>query len=122
MKDAAQVAQWLTEHPLSPTEVDCAVAVKLKILDGKCKMPSAEKVVMALLYEAVRQQSGERLEPAMRVLIDEVGSQPDELQKQYIYEHRVLAETIISRPIMKAFKARIRAEGLLDLPNQEVNE
>ena len=30
-----------------------------------------------------------------------------------IYEHRVLAETMISRPVMKAFKARLRREGLL---------
>ena len=32
--------------------------------------------------------------------------------KNAIYERRVLAETAISRPVMKAFKAMIRAEGL----------
>lgn len=36
----------------------------------------------------------------------------DEAMKNTIYEHRVLAETAISRPVMKTFKAMIRAEGL----------
>jgi hypothetical protein len=30
-----------------------------------------------------------------------------------VYEKRVLAETMISRPVMKGFKGMIRAEGLL---------
>lgn len=114
MKDAGQVAQWLLQYPLSPPEVDCAVAVKLKILDGKCKMPAAEKVVMALLYDCIAALPGERLDFAMRSLIAQVTSEPSEAQKNHIYEHRVLAETMISRPIMKAFKARIREQGLLD--------
>ena len=41
-----QIVAWLENHPLSPTQIDCAVAVMLKILDGKCKMRPAEKVVM----------------------------------------------------------------------------
>lgn len=119
MKDAGHVAQWVTEYPLNPSEIDCAVAVKLKILDGKCKMPPNEKVVMGLLYDCISHLPGERLELSMRHLIAEVGPQPDEAQKNRIYEHRVLAETIISRPVMKAFKARIRAQGLLDPQDQE---
>ena len=46
------IKQWLEIHPLSPLHVDCATTVMLKILDGKCKMNTDEKVVMALLYEA----------------------------------------------------------------------
>ena len=30
-----------------------------------------------------------------------------------IYERRLLAETMISRPVMKAYKARLRAAGIL---------
>lgn len=122
MKEAGQVADWVVNHPLSPSEIDCAVAVKLKILDGKCKMPAAEKQVMALLYDCIAHLPGERLEPSMRALIAEIGPQPDEAQKTRIYEQRVLAETIISRPVMKAFKARIRAQGLLDAQDQEDSE
>ena len=39
--NAEQVRQWVLEHPLSPAHVDCATAVMLKILDGKCKMDTA---------------------------------------------------------------------------------
>ena len=41
-------------HPLSPIHVDCATAVMLKILDGKCKMRAGEKVVMEQLYDQVK--------------------------------------------------------------------
>jgi hypothetical protein len=41
--NAAHVRQWVLEHPLSPAHVDCATAVMLKILDGKCKMDAEEK-------------------------------------------------------------------------------
>lgn len=119
MSTLEQVAHWLAQHPLTDVEVDCAVAVKLKILDGKCKMPPAEKHVMALLYECIRDLPGARLDASLRIVIAAVGSQPDESQKNGIYEQRVLAETIIARPVMKAFKARIRAQGLLDLQDQE---
>jgi hypothetical protein len=115
------VAQWVAQFPLSPAEIDCAVAVKLKILDGKCKMPLAEKDVMALLYDCIAHWPGERLEPSVRLLIAEAGLEPDEAQKNRLYEQRVLAETIISRPMMKAFKARIRAQGLLEPQDQEDN-
>lgn len=30
-----------------------------------------------------------------------------------VYETRVLAETMISRPVMKGFKARLRRDGVL---------
>ena len=56
--DAAQVARWLATHPLSPAHVDCATAVMLKILDGKCKMRPTEKTLMALLYDQVRARPG----------------------------------------------------------------
>ena len=119
MKDAEQVAQWLAECPLSPSEVDCAVAVKLKILDGKCKMPAEEKVVMALLYGCIVALPGARLDFNMRALIAQLSPVLSETQKNQIYEQRVLAETMISRPIMKAFKARIRAQGLLEAQDLE---
>ncbi|MFD2406831.1 hypothetical protein ACFSVK_15660 [Azorhizophilus paspali] len=52
--NAEHVARWAEAHPLSPIHVDCATAVMLKILDGKCKMKPTEKLVMALLYERVK--------------------------------------------------------------------
>ncbi|MCQ8104744.1 hypothetical protein NP590_11560 [Methylomonas sp. SURF-2] len=116
--NAAQVQQWLLLHPLSPIHVDCATAVMLKILDGKCKMPTAEKQVMALLYDAVKTQAGEVLAAELHGLIAEALINPDDGLKNRIYEQRLLAETTLSRPVMKGFKAMIRREGLLDGVNE----
>lgn len=108
------VSAWVAEHPLIPVHVDCATAVMMKILDGKCKMTPEDKIVMAALYRAVKDQPGVKLGADMHAFIAEVGEQPDEELKMEIYEQRVLAETMISRPVMKAFKALIREQGLFE--------
>ncbi|MDD1622021.1 MAG: hypothetical protein LUQ11_11120 [Methylococcaceae bacterium] len=108
------VRHWLQAHPLSPIHVDCATTVMLKILDGKCKMRDAEKRVMEQLYDAVKTLPGQLLEPALHDLIASAREQADQNLKNMIYEKRLLAETAISRPVMKGFKAMIRQEGLLE--------
>jgi hypothetical protein len=113
--NAAHVRQWVLEHPLSPAHVDCATAVMLKILDGKCKMDAAEKVVMALLYDEVKGCPGVLLGDDIHALITTArNSHEDDEIREFVYEKRVLAETMISRPVMKGFKGMIRAEGLFD--------
>lgn len=108
----AQLAGWVERHPLKPIEVDCATAVMLKILDGKCKMDADEKVVMALLYDQVKQYPGELLGGDIHQMIAEARDDLSDRRRDAIYELRVLAETRISRPVMKGFKAMIRREGL----------
>lgn len=111
---AAQVAVWLRQHPLSPVHVDCAVTVMLKIQDGKCKMRPAEKIVMTLLYDQISHLPGQLLAAELHELIRTARANPDDEElKTRIYEHRLLAETAISRPVMKAFKSLIREQGLL---------
>lgn len=107
------VAAWAATHALSPIQVDCAVTVMLKILDGKCKMPEPEKVAMALLYDRIKHLPGQLLDADIHQLIESARNCADEALKDLIYEKRLLAETAISRPVMKGFKALIRAEGLL---------
>lgn len=119
MKLDDHVARWAWEHPLSPAHVDCATAVMLKILDGKCKMHAEEKMVMALLYAQVKRWPGALLGPEMHLLISHASRALDEAMKEKIYEKRVLAETMISRPVMKGFKAMIREQGLFDAPMPE---
>lgn len=109
---AAQVAGWVLAHPLSPSDVDCATTVMLKILDGKCKMRSVDKIVMEMLYDAVRDRPGQRFGDDFHALIAEARRESSEALKNFIYEKRVLAETALSRPVMKAFKAMLRQEGL----------
>lgn len=106
------VEQWAKQHPLAPIHVDCATAVMLKILDGKCKMDAAEKVVMTQLYDQVKDCPNHVLEPDIHDLIAQARQQLDDEMVMLIYEKRVLAETMISRPVMKSFKAMIREQGL----------
>lgn len=116
------VAAWLLTHPLSPSQVDCATTVMLKIIDGKCKMQPAEKQVMALLYAEVQALPGLLLDDSIHKLIAEACSNPDDTLKNLIYEQRLLAETAISRPVMKSFKAMIRQQGLLEPTQDEATE
>jgi hypothetical protein len=106
------VRKWAQAHPLTPIHVDCATTVMLKILDGKCKMKADSKVVMELLYDVVKSCQGVLLGNDIHALIETSrGKLTDEL-KNHIYEKRLLAETMISRPVMKEFKAMIKQQGL----------
>ena len=109
---AAHVVGWVQEHPLSPSDVDCATTVMLKILDGKCKMGSVDKIVMEALYDEVKDRHGQRFGDEFHTLIAEARRASSEALKNFIYEKRVLAETALSRPVMKAFKSMIREQGL----------
>ncbi len=108
-----RVSHWVRANPLTPVHVDCVIAVMLKILDGKCRMPPDEKQVMARLYDEVRAWPHERLDARLHPLIAEARASLDEQMKVRVYEQRVLAETVISRPVMKGFKAMLRERGLL---------
>lgn len=108
------VKHWLRLYPITPIHVDCATTVMLKILDGKCKMPESEKRVMALLYDAVKTQACQVLAADLHVLIAEAAIHINDDLKNRIYEQRLLAETALSRPVMKGFKAMLRQYGLFD--------
>jgi hypothetical protein len=118
---ADDVAAWVASHSLEPIQVDCVTAVMLKILDGKCKMRETEKPVMERLYDTVKAQPGQVLETAVHGLIAEARGNLHEDMKLRVYEQRLLAETAISRPVMKGFKAMIRSEELLDGTDTEEN-
>lgn len=111
---ADYVARWAATNPLSPEHVDCATTVMLKILDGKCKMKTEEKIIMTLLYDQVKTHRGERLGDDLHELIARARDQLTDEMKNFIYEQRVLAETMISRPVMKGFKTMIRQRGLFE--------
>jgi len=110
------LSEWLRQHPLSRIEVDCATTVMLKIMDGKCKMIPEEKRVMTLLYDAVKHLPGELFTGEnIHAFIDSVRASSNEDIRMEIYEKRLMAETMLSRPLMKQFKARIRRQGLFSL-------
>jgi len=71
------------------------------------------------------QLAGERLPADLHTLVRQaLELRHDAALRERIYEERVLAETRISRPVMKRFKARIRREGLFcavdETPEEEV--
>ncbi len=107
------VALWVQAHPLTPVHIDCVITVMLKILDGKCKMPTTEKQIMEWLYDEVKNQPSVLLDTSVHDLIRHGRENLDDAMKNIIYENRLLAETALSRPVMKEFKAMIRQEGLL---------
>ncbi len=113
MNSAEDIACWAASHPLTPIHVDCVTTVMLKILDGKCKMSPQGMRSMAWLYDRVRDQPGELLDTRLHALIERARAGLDDEMVMQVYEARLLAETTISRPVMKAFKAMLRAEGLL---------
>jgi len=104
---------WALRTPLEPIQVDCITAIMLKILDGKCKMDAAEKEAVAAIYHAIQPRPGQFLDPAVHALIARALAGRDEALVEEIYEQRVLAETMISRPVMKGFKALLRAAGVI---------
>lgn len=113
-QSAESVIQWAISRAFSTTEVDCATAVMLKIIDGKCKMSVQEKQTMAVIYDAVKGRPGELLDTSMHTLIAEARAAGDATGLvEAVYEQRVLAETMISRPVMKSFKAMLRRQGVL---------
>ena len=69
---------------------------------------------MAVLYQQVKHYQGNLLGKDIHQLILEAGDTPTDTMANHIYEKRLLAETMISRPVMKGFKAMIRKTGLLD--------
>lgn len=113
------VERWAAGRDFERAEIDCATAVMLKILDGKCKMPTHEKHIMARLYQALKNRPYQHLGSDYHRLIRQANRQLTADLIETIYETRVLAETQISRPVMKAFKKRLRSEGLLPINSTE---
>ena len=85
----------------------------LKILDGKCKMNEAEKLAMVVVYDVVKHQPGKLLDPDLHGLIHKARNETSEQLIEEVYEQRLYAEQMISRPVMKAYKAMLLQEGIL---------
>lgn len=69
---------------------------------------------LRLLYDQVKTQQGQLMGEEMHLLIYHARNNLTDDIKDVIYEKRVLAETTLSRPVMKAFKAMIRQRGLFN--------
>lgn len=112
-------AAWARQAALTPTDIDCTTTVMLKILDGKCKMNPQEKEIIAIIYDVVKDRPGHILDDTDHRLIALARQGMDDALVERIYEQRLIAETMISRPVMKAYKAMLRTSGVLATAQSE---
>jgi hypothetical protein len=108
-----ELAAWAARTDFTPGQIDCTTTVMLKIIDGKCKMSVEEKAAVAVLYDLVHQRPGHQLGADTHALIARARAEGGEALLAEVYERRVLAETMISRPVMKAYKAWLREAGVI---------
>ena len=105
--------EWALNTSFSSLDIDCTTIVALKILDGKCKMLSGEKDAVLAIYDVVKQMQGELFSQHDHNIIKKARcteTQDKEVMKK-IRALRLYAETHISKPVMKAYKAKLR-DGL----------
>lgn len=112
MNDAS-IVNWAREKTFAPIDIDCAISLMLKILDGKCKMNPEEKRVMAIVYDEIKHKRGELLDSQIHRLIASARKQLSDTVVEQVYEQRMYAEQMIGRPVMKSYKAMLRSEGIL---------
>ena len=109
---------WAEQTTLSPLQRDCVTAVALKVLDRKCKMLAGEQEAMLAIYDVLRHQPGELFGSDVYECIDHALQQliiPADTAAQ-IHRFRLEAEDKIPKPLMKAFKAKLREELFLSHP------
>ena len=103
MMDSNAVVAWASNREFGAIDVDCATSLMLKILDGKCKMSEEEKQVMAIVYDVVKNRANKLLDPCLHKLIALARIELSEQIIEQVYEQRLYAEQMISRPVMKAY-------------------
>lgn len=104
--------QWAESAHLDNMQRDCITAVVLKVLDAKCKMPAEQQEAVLAIYDTLEIYSNGLFGPEVHRYIDQAlsANQLDEALRDHIHQLRLEAEANIAKPIMKAFKARLRHE------------
>jgi hypothetical protein len=103
---------WAENSELNAEQLDCITAVVLKILDRKCKMTVYEQEAMLALYDLLHPVPAKHFDDSVHRAIDKAlrQEQMDETTRDKIHRLRLQAEAVIPKPVMKAFKARLRQE------------
>lgn len=103
---------WAESSELGAEQLDCVTAVALKILDRKCKMPADEQEAMLAIYDLLHPSPAKHFDDSVHRAIDAAMQQEqfDPITAETIHRLRLHAEALIPKPVMKAFKARLREE------------
>jgi len=112
MLTAKQAVAWARVKCFSPSDIDCTTAVVLKIIDRKCKMESMDMNTVVVIYDVIKTQTGDRLGENTHQLIEAARTQTTDYLRLEIHKQRVKAESLIDKPIMKAYKKMLRHELL----------
>ena len=72
-----------------------------------------EKEVMTVIYDVTKHKEGKILGNDLHRLINRARHSMSKELVEQIYEQRLFAETMISRPVMKAFKAMLRENNII---------
>ncbi|OYY75452.1 MAG: hypothetical protein B7Y40_00580 [Gammaproteobacteria bacterium 28-57-27] len=125
-------AAWARDTVFDAAQLDCIIAIMLKILDGKCKMEDADKSALSAVYDALRaqlrhefaQSFGLGFGEATHALIDAARHNRGEntVLAQQICEARMQAEATIPKLVMKAFKQRLQRAMPRHLPQETIRE
>lgn len=95
-------------------DIDCVIAVALKILDGKCKMAHAEQKTMLALYDSIRHRQGDIFHGEdIHNDIHQARFRMDSTLSEKIHASRIYAEKNIPKKVMKNFKKKLRQSGTL---------
>ena len=100
---------WAESGRCTPQDRDCTTAVVLKVLDHKCQMDDASQALVVALYDRILHMPGELFADDVDALIARFrgageGARPEE----DIHQARLDAEARLPKPVMKAYKQRLR--------------
>lgn len=101
--EVLDIKDWAQKF--SETDVDCTISVVLKILDGKCKMSQEQWPAVLTLYDIVRDLPGKLFLPEDH---ENIARARNGEVLERIHELRVYAESKIPKPVMKAYKTKLR--------------
>jgi hypothetical protein len=107
--DLHPAAEWAKETAFDAMEVDCTTTVVLKILDNKCKMLPGEKLAVMAVYDVIKDRHANLFsDDTHEVITAARNDEPDTEVLETIHELRLFAEANIPKPVMKAYKAKLR--------------
>lgn len=106
---------WAETAHLDALQRDCVTAVVLKILDRKCKMDADQQEAMLAIYDTLGPATSGYFGEPVHASIEKARTQlhMELALSEQIHQLRIDAERNIEKPVMKAFKHRLRCELFL---------
>ncbi len=98
----------IVERELSVADVDCTVAVALKIIDKKCQMDEDSKALFMQLYDAIEGKQSKLFDQNIFLLISQAREKPCLEVLDIIHQKRLYVMDQLNKSVMKAYKRKVR--------------